>query len=115
MQINQNWTQLKQEKRIVDIRQYLAQNFSLQDTPINTTLYEWEHKLVWPIEKTKRVEKIFVHHTADSLINDTRDDASIMRAMYYYHNITRWWWDIWYNYVVWRDWKNLWMKSMMRL
>lgn len=97
--------QIKQEQRIVDIRQYLAKNYSLEDTPIASIKSENWHKLVRPIEKTKFVKKIFVHHTAESVANDSRPDAEIMRAMYYYHTITRWWWDIWYNYVVGRDWK----------
>lgn len=95
--------QLKQEKRIVDIRAYLATKFPLEDTPINTVKSENWHELVWPIENTKLVNKIFIHHTAESMDSDSRDDASVMRSMYYYHTITRWWWDIWYNYVVWRD------------
>lgn len=96
--------ELKQEKKIRDIRSYLAQNFSLQDTPISTTRYENWNELVWPIEKTKRVEKIFIHHTAEYWEKDNRDDTSILRAMYYYHAIVRGWWDIGYNYVIWRDW-----------
>lgn len=95
--------QLKQEQRIVDIRQYLAQNFSPQDTPVSTITEENWHQLVWPIEKTEKIEKIFIHHTAETTPASNTDDTSVMRAMYYYHTITRWWWDIWYNYVVWRD------------
>lgn len=95
--------QLKQAQRIVDIRQYLAQNFSMQDTPVKTTRYEWWNELVWPIEKTKRVEKIIIHHTAEWSSNDWRSDAEAIRSMYYYHTITRWWWDIWYNYIVGKD------------
>lgn len=55
--------------------------------------------LVWSAQKTKYVKMITVHHTADSNTSD-REDAEIMRSMYYYHAIVRGWGDIGYNYVV---------------
>jgi len=95
--------QLKQEKKILDIRSYLATNFPSTDTAISTIKSENWHSLVWNIEKTNFVNRIVIHHTAESVDSDSRDDASIMRSMYYYHTFTRWWWDIGYNYVIWRD------------
>lgn len=97
--------QISQEQRIKDIRNYLAVNFPLEDNPVSTITEDYWHKLVWPIEKTKRVEKIFIHHTAEAMENNSKDEDEIMRWMYYYHAMTRWWWDIWYNYVVWKSWK----------
>lgn len=95
--------QLSQEKKVIDIRAYLAKNFPLEDAPISTVRSENWHSLVWNIEKTKLVNKIIIHHTAESLDTNIRDDADVMRSMYYYHTITKWWWDIGYNYVIGRD------------
>lgn len=95
---------LKAEQRINDINNYLSTNFSDQNNLVEYTKQENWHDLVWPIAKTKRVEKIVIHHTAWEY-KDEQDDASIVRWIYYYHAITRGWWDIWYNYLVWRDWK----------
>lgn len=97
--------QLKQEKKISDIRTYLATNFPADDNVIQTIKSEKWHDLVWPEEKTTYIKKIIIHHTAESMDNNSKDDESIMRSMYYYHTITRWWWDIWYNYVIWKTWK----------
>lgn len=61
--------------------------------------YEWNNKLIWPIIKTKKVEKIVVHHTAESLDQDA-DDMTLLRAIYLYHARSRGWGDIGYNYVI---------------
>jgi hypothetical protein len=95
--------QIKQEKKIVDIRSYLSKNFPLEDSPVSTIRQENWHSLVWNIEKTELVKKVIVHHTAEAVDQEIRDDAAIMRWIYYYHTMVNWWWDIWYNYVVWRD------------
>ncbi len=57
------------------------------------------HELVWPLEKTRKVEKIVLHHTAENNLKDL-DDASLLRSTYRYHAVTRGWGDIGYNYVV---------------
>lgn len=56
-------------------------------------------RLVWPIQRVNRVNKIVVHHTADSL-DKNRSDEEIIRAIYSYHAITRGWGDIGYNYLI---------------
>lgn len=50
--------------------------------------YEGVNKLIWPIIKTKKVEKIVVHHTAESLDQDA-DDMTLLRAIYLYHARSR--------------------------
>jgi N-acetylmuramoyl-L-alanine amidase/Stage II sporulation protein len=64
--------------------------------------YENWHKLVWPIMRSKSVDRIVVHHTAENIKQDA-DDMTILRAMYAYHARTRGWGDIGYNYVVGQD------------
>lgn len=94
--------QIKQEEKVKNIRAYLATNFPEQDTPVKTIKEENGKSLVWNIEKTKKVEKIVIHHTAWEY-NESKDDKEIMRWIYYYHAITRWWWDIGYQYLVGKD------------
>ncbi len=52
---------------------------------------------IWPREY-RAPKKIFIHHTAGS--NNIPDPAAAVRAVYYYHAITRGWGDIGYNFVV---------------
>jgi len=55
--------------------------------------------LLWPLEYPDEIKKIIIHHTASS--NDSLDDPeSVVRAIYYYHAVTRGWGDIGYNYIV---------------
>ena len=51
------------------------------------------------MKKTKMIDRIVLHHTAENL-NQDADDATLLRAIYYYHARTRGWWDIGYNYIV---------------
>ncbi len=63
--------------------------------------------ITWPLQYAKDLDKFVVHHTdsevrdinGDSL-TDTRDYQAIVRAIYYYHTISRGWGDIGYNYVI---------------
>jgi hypothetical protein len=84
---------------VADIRSYLAMNFTDQDTPVESITEENGHKLVWPIEKTKKVEKIVIHHSAEDNKTD-KDDLALVRGIYYYHSMVRGWGDIGYNYLV---------------
>lgn len=45
-------------------------------------------------------KKIIVHHTASSYKNDTRTVSKILQDTFYFHNITRQWGDIGYNYII---------------
>ena len=66
---------------------------------IETVKNENGRSLVWNIERTKTVDRIVIHHTAED--NETgKDDLTLMRAIYYYHAIVRGWGDIGYNYVI---------------
>lgn len=51
----------------------------------------------WPREY-RLPQKFFLHHTATS--NSIPDPAAAVRAVYYYHAVTRGWGDIGYNFVV---------------
>ncbi|HYI14470.1 MAG TPA: N-acetylmuramoyl-L-alanine amidase [Thermomicrobiales bacterium] len=53
--------------------------------------------LAWPPEY-QPVEKIILHHTATD--NNPPDVEAALRAVYYYHAITREWGDIGYNFLI---------------
>lgn len=63
--------------------------------------------LTWPLQYVKDVEKFVIHHTDSEIrdingdsFTDTRDYQAIVRAIYYYHTISRGWGDIGYNYII---------------
>lgn len=70
--------------------------------------------LLWPYQYSPNIRKAVVHHTAESDSSNDLPWEKKMRSIYRYHTITRWWWDIWYNYVIdqkwniyeWRSWWN---------
>lgn len=64
-------------------------------------------ELLWPLQYSKTIGRIVVHHTATEVrdINgdnrmDSRDYAAIVRAIYHYHAETRKWGDVGYNYLI---------------
>ena len=65
-----------------------------------------EH-LIWSLAYPKKVSKFILHHTDSELRDltgdsrlDGRDYRAMIRAIYYYHAITRGWGDIGYNYII---------------
>ncbi len=62
------------------------------------------HRLIWPIEKTEAVDRIVIHHTAENIEAIEASDEVYLRDIYKYHTITRGWWDIGYNYIIWQRW-----------
>lgn len=54
--------------------------------------------LLWPLEYPNEVKKIIIHHTATT--GKITDEESSIRAIYYYHAVTRGWGDIGYNYII---------------
>jgi hypothetical protein len=89
---------LERRKKIDD---YLLSEFpgDYQLASVDHTDPDTGRPLVWSEQKTKYVKMITVHHTADSNTAD-REDAEIVRSIYYYHAIVRGWGDIGYNYVI---------------
>lgn len=60
--------------------------------------------LKWPETIHNNKKKIIIHHTAEdySLILTWWIVAAKkkMQDIYKYHTLTRWWWDIWYNFLI---------------
>jgi len=61
--------------------------------------YDDDGDLIWPLAY-RDVAKIVVHHTVTSNDYDQDQAAGWVRAIYYYHAVTRRWGDIGYNYLV---------------
>lgn len=93
--------QIKQKEKTKEINTYLSSNYKENNTLAEVIKEENWHQLFWPIQKTNYVKSIVVHHT-DSTWSDS---LSAIRSIYKYHTLTRWWWDIWYNYLIWYDWE----------
>ena len=55
--------------------------------------------LYWPISASPQIAKFVIHHTGE-YVKEQRNPAEIMRAIYFFHTITRGWGDIGYNYVI---------------
>ena len=79
-----------------------------EDVKTNETIATVDgHDLMWPVQKSTKINKLFVHHTAnlnvdqnkDGVIDQT-DEEIALRGIYYYHSIVRGWGDIGYNYIV---------------
>lgn len=56
--------------------------------------------LKWPYQYSKRIQKIIVHHTAETGVENGRTPEQVMRAIYRYHTVSRGWGDIGYHYVI---------------
>ncbi len=89
---------IKNEQSAREMNEILAHDPEATTT-ISRMRYEYGNKLIWPIQKTKKVNRIIIHHTAESL-DKTADDEVLLRAIYVYHTRTKGWWDIGYHYIV---------------
>ena len=87
----------------------MATDFLLQTTPDEQVVDEYRESsngnfLKWPESIHKNKSKIIIHHTADdnSVFLTWWTGAAIieMQNIYKYHALTRWWGDVWYNFVI---------------
>lgn len=90
---------LAYREKMRKIEEHLSSRFPEQYGSVETTFEENGRKLVWPIERSKKVEKIVLHHTAENNLKDL-SDAELLRATYRYHAVNRGWGDIGYNFIV---------------
>ena len=72
-------------------------NYWNEITLSSVSKYENNKKLAWPISKMKYVNWIVIHHTDSNYKND----IVWINAIYKYHALTRAWWDIGYNFLIW--------------
>ena len=67
---------------------------------IESTEYdESGRKYAWPIQKSKEINWIVIHHTVSEYTNS----MEWIKQIYKFHALSREWWDIWYNYLIWND------------
>lgn len=100
---NEKYMQKTAWDRITNARnEYLSQNFKDQVSIDKIVDYEWEFKLRRPLRYHFNKKAIIVHHTANkySEFKDAEEIKSFLRRIYYYHAVTNWRWDIWYNFVI---------------
>lgn len=74
----------------IERRKELERLFPDTEKLIIVKRYEDGHRLLWPIQKTRAVNRIIIHHTAESL-DKQADDITYIRDIYKYHAITRGW------------------------
>ncbi len=97
--------------KIKKANKYIISNYSSIFWIKKISKQENWHKLAWPISYSKKKIAIVVHHTALNVSPDA-DNYEIIRDIYKYHSLGRWWWDIGYNFVIgtkgeifeWRAW-----------
>lgn len=54
----------------------------------------------WPVQFSRRISLLVVHHTALKVGGDGRSGVERVRALYAYHSNNRGWGDIGYNYLI---------------
>lgn len=87
----------KQEK----INTYLNSNFAYQFTSAEKKFYNktaW-NSYAWPLSYTNFIDSIVIHHTH----SEYDDSYTWIKAIHKYHSLSREWWDIGYNYIIWYD------------
>lgn len=80
---------------------YLEKNFLEDVKLIGFQRFDWEDKLAWAYGRTKYVKNIVVHHTA----HNYESSSSWIKSIHKFHALSRQWWDIWYNYIIWYNWE----------
>lgn len=56
--------------------------------------------MIWPHQYSKRIQKVVIHHTAETGVKKGLTAEKVMRGIYRYHTVTRKWGDIGYHYVI---------------
>lgn len=80
-------------------------NAAIRDYPqefktARTVRNEDGKRLRWPLQYSKKINMLVVHHTAQTVTGDARSGVERMRAVYQYHATNRGWGDIGYNYII---------------
>lgn len=93
---------LKDQLKTTTINKYLEKNF-LDEVALDKVVEnEDSNDLWWPFKYKYKKTKLVVHHTTNDYSKIEWEDAvkDILKSIYRYHAISRWWWDIWYNFVI---------------
>jgi len=82
--------------------EYLNNNYP-DEQKVDKVVYQvWSNYLSWPQVYHYEKSKIIVHHTASETYSFTGKDSVIwyLKDVYKFHAIKRWWWDVWYNFLI---------------
>lgn len=85
----------------IDSERYLQTFFWKEQIRMRIRTKENNRELAWPIEHSKYIKWIVIHHT----VSDDPDMKQAVRDIYKFHAVDRKWWDIWYNFLIWKNWE----------
>ena len=90
-----------QAEKNKNINSYLNTHFN--DYLGNTIISKKENNrpLAWNIAHSDKIYWIVVHHTATPDIYESDEQA--VQRIYKFHALTREWWDVWYNFLIWKN------------
>lgn len=93
--------QIAAEEKTKKINSILLTDFA-EDNEISGTSYTYEaRELVWPIQYSKKIRAIVVHHT----VSNYDDSYEWIRSIYKYHALKNGRGDIGYNFLIWKNWE----------
>lgn len=93
--------QITAEEKTKKINSILLTDFA-EDNEISGTSYTYEwRELVWPIQYSKKIRAIVVHHT----VSNYDDSYEWIRSIYKYHALKNGRGDIGYNFLIWKNWE----------
>lgn len=92
----------KSKEKTIAVNDYLSKNYKSDNTLMEVIDNENWHELVWPIQKASYIKSIVVHHTDTA---KWMSSYEAVKSIYRFHTLTRWWWDIGYNYLIWYNWE----------
>lgn len=95
--LEQEKAELEAKVKEDEINSYLIKNYRAENTLAQTIPTENGRSLVWPIQKTTFIKGIVIHHTEA----EYNTSLEWIQAIYKYHALSKWRWDIGYNYVIW--------------
>lgn len=99
---NQYLDQRRSEYQTEVANNYLISNYPNEATVDSYNQYFSGKRLKWTESAKAAKTKLIVHHTAEnsSLILTTWDAIKKIQDIYKYHTVSRWRWDIWYNFLI---------------
>lgn len=103
------WSYVKEkQKSFIESKKidYLNTNF-YDEVKFDNEIFVLNWVDLWrPIKYKFEKDRIIIHHTANdySKISNMEETKEFLRNIYKFHAFTRWWWDIWYNFIIDKDW-----------
>lgn len=91
----------KKQEKTKQINEILINEFWTQQEIQSKISTENWRTLAWPIEKSEKIDWIIIHHTA----SDYTDSYKAVKEIYKYHALSNQRWDIWYNFLIWKNWE----------